>query len=67
MLLVILARFRGAKLTLENAKAARIFAGEFLYFLSLMPGWIRKHAKEPRSRFWTEQVALNKAPPRFGL
>ena len=67
VLLVILARFRGAKLNLENAKAARIFAGEFLYFLYLMPGWIRKHAKEPRSRFWTEQVALNKAPPRFGL
>jgi GT2 family glycosyltransferase len=69
VLLVIISRFRAAnaRLNLENTKAARIFAGEFLYFLSLMPSWIRKHAKEPRSRFWTEQVALGKAPPRFGL
>jgi hypothetical protein len=67
VLLVIFSRFRGAKLNLENARAAMAFAGEFLYFLYLLPGWIRKHAREPRSRFWTEQVALGKAPPRFGL
>jgi hypothetical protein len=59
--------FRGAKLTIENARATMVFAGEFLDFLYLLPGWIRKHAKEPRSRFWTEQVALGKAPRRFGL
>ena len=39
-----------------------VFIGEFLYFLYFLPGWIRKHAKEARSRFWTEQVALGKAP-----
>jgi glycosyltransferase involved in cell wall biosynthesis len=64
---VILSRFRGKKLTLENAKAAVVFGGEFLYMLAHLPGWIQKHAKGPRSRFWTEQVALGKAPPRFGL
>ena len=67
VLFVILSRFRGAKPTLENAKATIIFIGEFLYFLYFLPGWIRKHANEPRSRFWTEQVALGRAPARFGL
>ena len=69
VLLVIFSRFRdvNAKLNLENARAALIFAGEFLYSLYLLPGWVRKHVQEPRSRFWTEQVALGKAPPRFGL
>ena len=67
VLFVILSRFRGAKPTLENARAALVFAGEFLYFLYFLPGWIRKHANKPRSKFWTEQVALGKAPARFGL
>jgi GT2 family glycosyltransferase len=67
VLLVILSRFRGAKLSSENVKAAKVFAGEFLYSLYLMSGWIRKHAKEPRSRFWMEQVTNGNAPPRFGL
>ena len=67
VLLVILSRFRGAKFSLENARATMVFIGEFLYFLYFLPGWIRKHATEPRSHFWTEQVALGKAPPRFGL
>jgi hypothetical protein len=44
-----------------------IFAGEFQYYLFFLPGWIRKHAKEPRSPFWTQQVKLGKAPARFGL
>jgi hypothetical protein len=67
VLLVIFSRFRGARPTPENARAALAFAGEFLYFLYFLPGWIRKHANEPRSKFWTEQVALGKAPARFGL
>jgi hypothetical protein len=69
VLLVICSRFRDAKpkLNLESIKAAMIFAGEFLYVLYLPPGWIRKHAREPRSRFWTEQIALGKAPLGFGL
>ena len=67
VMLVILSRYRGAKFSLENARATMVFIGEFLYFLYFLPGWIRKHAKEPRSPFWTEQVALGKAPPRFGL
>ena len=64
---VIFSRYRGAKFSLENARATTVFIGEFLYFLYFLPGWIRKHAKEPRSHFWTEQVALGKAPRRFGL
>jgi hypothetical protein len=67
VLLVIFSRFRKAKFTLENARATLVFAGEFLYFLYFLPGWIRKHANGPRSKFWKEQVALGKAPPRFGL
>jgi GT2 family glycosyltransferase len=64
---VILSRFRGKKLTVENARAALVFVGEFFYVLSHLPAWIRKHATGPRSRFWTDQVAVGKAPPRFGL
>ena len=67
VLAVILSRFRGKKLTAENARAAVVFVGEFFYVLTHLPGWIRKYANGPRSRFWTEQVALGKAPPRFGL
>jgi GT2 family glycosyltransferase len=69
VLLVILSRFRdaNAKFNLENTTAALIYAGEFLYVLFLLPGWISKHAKEPRSPFWVEQVMVGKAPPRFGL
>lgn len=69
VLLVIISRFRDAKakLNLENTNAALIFAREFFYFLYLLPGWIRKHAKEPRSRFWEEQVARGQGPPGFGL
>ena len=66
-LAVIFSRFRGQKLSLGNVKAAITFAGEFLYMMTHLPGWIRKHSRGPRSRFWTEQVALGKAPPRFGL
>ncbi len=67
VLLIIISRLRGVKFNFENARAAMTFAGEFLYYLYFLPRWIRKHAKEPRSRFWTEQVALGKAPRRFGL
>ena len=67
VLLVILARFRGAKISRENLRAMFIFIGEFLYFLHFLPGWIHKHAKGPRSRFWMEQHALGKPPARFGL
>jgi GT2 family glycosyltransferase len=65
--LVILSRFRGAKLTLENVRATLVFIGEFFYFLYFLPSWIRKHVNQPRSKFWQEQVALGKAPARFGL
>jgi GT2 family glycosyltransferase len=65
--MVILSRFRGAKPTLENARATLVFVGEFLYFLYFLPGWIRKHAKQPQSKFWKQQVALGRGPVRFGL
>jgi GT2 family glycosyltransferase len=67
VLWVIVARFRGKKLNAENARAGLVFIGEFLYVLIHLPGWIRKYANGPRSRFWTEQVAMGKAPPSFGL
>ncbi len=67
VLLVIFSRYKGAKFSFQNLRATMIFVGEFFYFLYFLPGWIRKHAKQPRSRFWTEQVALGKVPPRFGL
>jgi len=67
VLLVILSRFRGAKISSQNLRATLIFVGEFFYFLYFLPGWLRKYAKVPRSRFWTEQDALGRAPARFGL
>jgi GT2 family glycosyltransferase len=67
VLFVIFSRFRGAKLTLDNARATVVFFQEFIYFLRFLPGWIKKHANAPRSKFWKEQAALGKAPPRFGL
>jgi GT2 family glycosyltransferase len=65
--LVILSRFRGARPSRQNLRATIAFAREFIHFMFCLPGWIRKHAKEPRSPFWEEQVALGKGPFRFGL
>jgi GT2 family glycosyltransferase len=56
VLAVILSRFRGKKLTAENARAALVFVGEFFYVLSHLPRWIQKYANRPRSPFWTEQA-----------
>lgn len=65
--LVILSRFRGARLSLDNARAALLFAGEFAWFLLLLPGWLLRHAKARRSTFWELQRSLGRTPVRYGL
>ena len=37
VLLLVLSRFRGAKITTEDARAL-IFIGEYVYFLDFSPG-----------------------------
>jgi GT2 family glycosyltransferase len=67
VMLVIVSRFRGARLCLDNLKAGMVFTGEFLWFLLLLPRWLRKHAKAQRSQFWDLQRIQGKTPLRFGL
>jgi GT2 family glycosyltransferase len=65
--LVIMSRFRGAPLSWDNGKAALVFAGEFAWFLLLLPSWLRRHAKAKRSPFWELQRSLGNTPLRYGL
>jgi GT2 family glycosyltransferase len=65
--LVILSRFRGAPLSLDNARAALLFAREFAWFLLLLPGWLMRHARARRSTFWELQRSLGRTPVRYGL
>ena len=65
--LVIASRFRGTRLCMENLKAGMVFAGEFFWFLVLLPSWLRRHAKAQRSPFWELQRTLGNTPLRFGL
>lgn len=67
ILLVILSRFRKRTLTGETLRAAIVFSGEFLTTLWLLPGWLFKYHRAPRSPFWIDQVAAGNAPPRLGL
>jgi hypothetical protein len=65
--LVIASRFRGARVCMDNLKAGMVFAGEFFWFLVLLPTWLRRHAKAQRSPFWELQRTLGNTPLRFGL
>lgn len=67
IVMVILSRFRGKKTSPETIKAAGIFALEFGHVLSLLPSWIKQHAKAPRSAFWRAQQRAGQTPPRYGL
>lgn len=67
VLLVILSRFRGRKWSGDTIRAAGRFAAEYLIFLSLLPGWLRKYHAQPRSAFWLEQQKLGRAPRKLGL
>lgn len=67
VLLVILSRFRGQKLNVDNLKAAVAFAMEFFCFMGRLPGWISKHSRSPRSPFWGEMARQGRGPYRFGL
>ncbi len=65
--LVILSRFRGRKLRMENVRAAAVFSAEFAIALFQLPGWLSKYSRLPRSAFWDEITREGKAPRRFGL
>jgi GT2 family glycosyltransferase len=64
---VILSRFRGQKFSTDTIAAAWLFAFEFLEMLVRLPGWIERHAREPRSDFWARMVAGGRVPKNFGL
>lgn len=65
--LVIASRFRGARWSWANARAALVFAGEFAWFLAMLPGWLLRHAGAGRSPFWELQRSLGNTPFRYGL
>ncbi len=67
ILLVIISRFRGRSFSLENMRAASVFATEFVIAMFRLPGWISRYRRQPRSAFWLEKTAEGKAPRRFGL
>lgn len=67
VLLVILSRFRGRRLSPDSLRAAAVFAAEFLITVCRLPFWLAKYNPAPRSPYWTAQAAAGKAPPRFGL
>ncbi len=64
---VISSRFRGQSLRVDSLRAAVRFAGEFIWMLRLLRGWISRHSSGPRSQFWKSQVAQGRSPARFGL
>ncbi len=63
--LVIVSRLRENSWNVDSLKAAGIFAMEFLIFLSLLPSWVTRHSRKPRSPFWRTQP--QNVIPRFGL
>ncbi len=65
--LVIASRFRGTRLCLDTLKASMVFTGEFIWFLLLLPSWMRRHRNERRSPFWELQRSLGNTPVGFGL
>lgn len=67
ILKVIVARYRRQPLSMENVHAGLIFGCEFAFCLLLLPGWLRKHSKGPRSQFWRGEVAKGIAPAGYGL
>ncbi len=67
ILLVIVSRFRGRRMTEDNLRAFAYFAGELLVTLWKFPGWILREREAPRSDFWKKQQSLGKTPPNYGL
>jgi GT2 family glycosyltransferase len=65
--LVILSRFRGKPFSADSTGAAFLFLLEFLHVLVRLPGWISRHAGEPRSDFWARRIADGRVPKKFGL
>ncbi len=67
VLAVIFSRFRDFPVGNDGARAAVRFAAEYALFLGMLPGWIIRHSRRPRSAFWTAQVKAGKGPENFGL
>lgn len=67
VLAVILSRFRDFPVGREGARAALRFVAEYVLFLGMLPGWIARHSRRPRSAFWTDQVRAGRGPANFGL
>ena len=51
----------------DNARAAMIFAMEWLWVVWLTPGWVSRWSREPCSPFWAEHVRLQGALPKYGF
>ena len=67
VVLVILSRFRGQRLSRETLRAAMLFGQEFAWYLWLLPSWMWKHSKAVRSPFWELQQTQGNIHPRYGL
>lgn len=67
ILAIIVSRLRGRPFDEETRTAGFRYAGEFLWVMWQLPGWMSKHCRAARSAFWIEQVKLGNGPRNFGL
>ncbi len=64
---IIVSRLLEARFYAGNVKASAVFTAEFIHAVRLLPHWIRKHGRSPRSAFWKARAAEGNVPLRFGL
>ncbi len=64
---VIQSRFRDEQISFTNAKAALLFAGEWMLVTLWTPGWIIKWARNDRSAFWSRYVVEHGSAPKYGF
>ncbi len=64
---VIISRFRGESLSIQNVHAAMMFLGEWFWVLVFTPKWIAKWAKREPSGFWKQQQTEGAPIPKHGL
>ena len=64
---VIQSRFRARPLSMDNIRAAFLFACEWLLVCRKTPGWVKKHARRPRSGFWKRHFATSDVIPKYGF
>ncbi len=67
VLRVIQSRFRGAKFSAENARAALLFLGEWLLVIWSTATWVKKWTRKSSASFWVDYTNRCGAPPKHGF